>query len=433
MDADVTGPTLAASASPSPSPSDAARPAGIGRRGVLALLAGLAACSDPEGSYRNRIDTGWHRDDLEALMLRWQSHSPRPDGSFQTRFDRSWKPLPQPELTLSEQAHLVYAFAATHEFMPDAGCLAIAKRGASYMLLRFRDEANGGFFHAVNAEGRPQTLNKHATDHAFALSALAEMYRVSGDVRYREAAQQAWLDAERGFTDAEGGLHAECERGFQPLPGPRSQRPVMHMFDALLALRAASGDKLAEMGARRLGDFATGKLLQGQADGGAVIPEFYDESWKPLATKAAGGQIDLGHQFAWSHLLSSGAVVSPVYGQVAERVLAYAMATGYDEIEGGCGTRAFPDGSKTDTHKGWRQQADCLRALLVAAQASGRTDLWRRYEQTQSLIKHQLVDAEQGGWRAAESLPCKSGGCLDEQPDPYPIVRLHQAALKAAS
>lgn len=405
----------------------------IGRRPLLALLAGLAACSDPDGSYRNRIDTGWHRDDLEALLLRWHTHAVRPDGGFQLRLDRAWKPRPQAELELTGQARLVYAFAAGHEFFPDAGYLNVARRGANFMLERFRDELNGGFFQTVATDGQPRAMGKRADGHAFALLALAEVYRMGGDVRYRDAAQQAWRDIEQGFTDPLGGLYGECERDFKPLPGARTQDPVMHMFDALLALRAASGDKLAEAGARRLGDFAANKLLQGQADGGAHIPERYDEAWKPLSTREAGGYVDLGHQFEWSHLLTAGAVVSPIYAQVAERVLAYALAAGYDEVDGGCGMRAFPDGAKADARKGWWQQAECLHAVLVAAQATSRNDLWRRYEQTQGLIKSQLVDAEQGGWRAAESLPCKSGGCKDEQPDPYPMVRLHQAALKVTS
>lgn len=405
----------------------------LSRRGALALLASLAACSDPEGSYRNRVDTGWHRDDLEALMLRWHKHAPRPDGSFQTRFNRQWQPQPQPELALVSQARLVYAFAAAHEFIPDSGYLALAKRAASFMLLRFRDETHGGFFHSIGEDGRPKSTAKVAYDHAFVLLALAELYRIAGDVRHREAAQQAWLDIDRGFTDADGGLHTECERDFKPLPGVRSQNPVMHMFEALLAMRNASGDKLAEAGARRLGDFAVNKLLQGQADGGALIPEWFDATWKPLPTKAEGGFIDIGHQFEWTHLLTVGAVVSPVYAQVAERVLAYAMAVGYDENDGGCAMRAFPDGSKLDARKGWWQQAECLHALMIAAQASGRNDLWRRYEQTHALIKRQLIDTEHGGWQAADDLPCKSGGCRDEQPDPYHMVRLHQAALKVNS
>jgi cellobiose epimerase len=407
----------------------------LGRRPVLALLAALAACSDPDAHIRNRIDTGWHRDDLDALLSLWQRHAPRPDGSFQLRFDRAWKPLPQPELELTGQARLVYAFAAGHEFAQDAGYLDIARRGAEALLRRFRDPLHGGYFHSIAPDGSPVGTVKRAYDHAFALLALAEVYRVGGGARYREAALELWRDIDINFSDPAGGLFNECDRTFKPLPGGRTQNPVMHMFEALLGLRAATGEKLADAGARRLGDFVAYKLLQGQSEadgGGARIPEWYDEAWQPLPSKAAGGYVDIGHQFEWSHLLHQGAVISPVYAQVAERVLSYALSAGYDDNDGGCGQRAYPDGSKTDLHKGWWQQAECLHALVVAADASGRNELWRRYEQTQALIKDQLVDTEHGGWRAAESLPCKSGGCRNEQPDPYHMVRLHQAALHTA-
>jgi mannose-6-phosphate isomerase len=409
----------------------------LARRHALALLAALPAvlqgCSDPEARIRNHIDTGWHRDDLDALLSYWHSHAPRPDGSFQLAFDRAWKPLPQPELELTGQARLVYAFAAGHEFIPDAGYLKVARRGADYLLERFRDSMHGGFFHSVAPDGQPKGTIKRAYDHAFALLALAEIYRIGGDVRHRDAALQAWREIEFNFIDPAGGLYNECERDFKPMAGSRTQNPVMHMFEAMLALREASGDKVAENGVRRLGDFVTRQLLQGQADGSAWIPEWYDEAWKPLPTKEAGGYVDLGHQFEWVHLLTTGAVASPIYAQVAERLLAYALATGYDDIDGGCGMKAFPDGARKDERKGWWQQAECLHGLLVAAQATARNDLWRRYEQTQGLIKDQLVDIEHGGWRMAEALPCKSGGCRDEQPDPYHMVRLHQAALKTAS
>lgn len=404
----------------------------LNRRAVLALLASLAACSDPDARIRNRIDTGWHRDDLEALLLHWHSHAPRPDGSFQLAFDRAWKPRTQPELELTGQARLVYAFAAGHEFIPDAGYLKVARRGADYLLRCFRDPLHGGFFHSVTLDGAPKAMVKRAYGHAFAVLALAEVYRIGGDVRYRDAALQAWREIELNFSDPAGGLFNECERNFTPIPGPRTQNPLMHMFEALLALREATGDRVAENGARRLGDFVVNQLMQGQAEGSAHIPEWYDEAWKPLPTKEAGGYIDLGHQFEWSHLLMTGAIVSPIYAQVAERVLSYALASGYDDIDGGCGLKAFPDGAKTDARKGWWQQAECMHALMVSAKETARNDLWRRYEQTQALIKAQLVDGEHGGWQAADALPCKSGGCRDVQPDPYHMVRLHQAALKLA-
>jgi cellobiose epimerase len=405
----------------------------IDRRAALGLLAALAACSDPDARIRNRIDTGWHRDDLEALLLHWHQHALRPDGSFQLAFDRTWQPQPQPELEMTGQARLVYAFAAGHEFIPDAGYLKVARRGADYLLQRFRDPVNGGFFNTVGPDGAPKSTVKRAYGHAFALLALAEVYRIGGDVRYRDAALQTWREIELNFFDPAGGLYNECERDFKPIPGARTQNPVMHMFEALLALRDSTGDRMAETAARRVGDFVVNQLMQGQAEGSAHIPEWYDESWKPLPTKEAGGYIDLGHQFEWSHLLTTGAVVSPIYVQVAERVLSYALASGYDDNEGGCAFKAFPDGAKTETRKGWWQQAECMHGLMVAAKETARNDLWRRYEQTQELIKKQLIDAEHGGWRAADALPCKSGGCRDVQPDPYHMVRLHQAALKLAS
>ncbi len=404
----------------------------VGRRAVLALLATLAACGDPASRARSRIDAAWHSTDLERLLQRWFVNAPRLGGGFQTQFNRAWQPLPQGELELTAQARLVYAFAVGHEITRDARYLTVAQHGADFLIKHFVDPLHGGFFHTVAPDGSPRAGIKRAYGHAFGLLALAQVFRVSRDVRHRDAALKAWDAIRTGFFDARGGLINECGRDFKPMPGARTQNPVMHMFEALLALGEATGDAGVLAGTRKLGDFVCYQLLQGLADGGARIPEWYDEAWQPLPTKAAGGYIDLGHQFEWAHLLTTGAAVSPVYAQVAERVLAYALAAGYDDNDGGCGKRAFPDGVRTDTAKGWWQQAECLHALLVTASASGRNDLWRRYEQTLALVRDQLADAEQGGWRAAEALPCKSGGCKDEQPDPYHMVSLHHVALRLA-
>lgn len=405
------------------------------RRHALLALALPAACSNPDERARSRIDVDWHRADAQALLARWLAHAPLPGGGFQLGFDRGWKPQPQNELELTGQARLVYAFAAGHEITKDARMLEAARRGADFLLEHFRDPVQGGFFHTVAPDGSPRAQIKRAYGHAFALLALAELHRIGGDARHREAALRAWRDIEAGFFDGKGGLVNECGRNFVPIPGNRTQNPVMHMFEAVQALHEATGDKGALAGARRLGDFAAYKLVQGLPEsegGGARIPEWYDEAWRPLPTKDAGGSIELGHQFEWSHLLTTGAAVSPVYPQVADRLLGYAIAAGYDDIDGGCGLRAYPDGAKTDPSKGWWQQAECLHALVVAAHATGRNDLWRRYEQTRDLVRSQLIDPEQGGWRAAYALPCKNGICNDEQPEPYHMIRLHQAALRLA-
>ncbi|TXI20627.1 MAG: hypothetical protein E6Q67_08910 [Roseateles sp.] len=413
------------------------------RRSALVFLSTLPAlatvgCSDPKGPARSAINTAWHRRDLtDGLLTPWLTHAPRPDGSFQLAFERHWQPRSNAEQTLAGQARFIHALALGHEATQDARMLELARRGADQLLARFRDTEHGGFFAVLGPDGQPpRTPLKRAEDHALATLALAELYRVGRDERFREAALQAWRQGGARLRDPLGGLADEASREFQPRPGPRTLQPLLHMFEALQVLHAVSGADDVRDAARGLGDFVSYKLLQGLPEtsgGGARLPEAFDEAWVARPDKAAGGYFDLGHQFECAHLLARGVAVSPVYAQVSERVLAYALAEGYDEVDGGCLDRAFPDpGLKPDPAKGWWQQAECLHALVVAAQASGRADLWRRYEQTLDLIRNELVDDEAGGWRAADALPCQASSCRDEQPEPWHMVRLHHTALRLA-
>jgi mannose-6-phosphate isomerase len=413
------------------------------RRTALGLLTALPvapllpACSDPEGKARQVIDTDWHRADLlDRLLPAWASRAPTPNGAFRTAFQRDWTPKPDDRVSLTGQARLIYSFAVGHELTKATGrsspfpYLDLARQGADFLLSAQLDPVHGGFFHTVGLDGSLRVDGKDTYGHAFALLALAELYRIGQDPRHKAAALEAWRVIETSLIDPQGGVYRDVPRNLSPGKGGRTQNPLMHMFEAVQALHRATGE--AASGVKRLGDFVLYKLLQGLPEaegGGARIPEWYDEAWRPLPTQQAGGYIDLGHQFEWAHLLTTASSVAPVYAPVAERVLSYALQTGYDDIDGGCGTRAYPDGGKPEKAKGWWQQAECLHALIVCARHTGRNDLWRRYEQTLGLVKDQLLDAHSGSWHAAYRLPCKTGGCEDTLPDPYHMVSLHRVAL----
>ena len=305
-----------------------------------------------------------------------------------------------------------------------------AVRGTEFLLNRFHDAQYGGFFANVDADGRVIDAGKNTYGHAFALFALSHVARVTKDERFRSAALTAWDEIALHLRDSDGGFRPDAPRDFSPSNSLRTQNPVMHMFEALLALIDATGDPRALAGAQSVGNFVLYKLLEGQADGGAFIPEWYDEHWAPLNTKDKGAYIDIGHQFEWSHLLASAEHrgLPALYGGAAERLLKYGLNVGYDENDGGAFNRVYPDGS-TDRNKYWWQQAECLRALMVAASASNRRDLWRRYEQTLALVQQQLVDESHGGWRFATKQICDAGHCDMEQPDPYHMAGMHATAL----
>lgn len=403
------------------------------RRQVLAALAlsPLAAC-DSRSKAERQIDAAWHRSAaLEGHLAHWLAHAPRPDGSFRINFGRDWTPKPGQNLEVTLQGRMIYTMAIGYELSQDKRYLQAAVNGGEFLLKKFADPVHGGFFLVLSPEGQVLSDAKRCYGHAFALFGLAHLFRVTKEPRWRDAALEAWHQIERGLGDPTGGFHNQTPRNFLAGPRtPRSQNPLMHMFEAQLALLDATGDASARDGARRLGDFVVNRLMQGRPDGTACIPEWFDADWKPLPTKEAGGFIDIGHQFEWSHLLlrASALGLSPLYAPVSDRILQYALKEGYDEIDGGAINQTYPDAPPWKS-KGWWQQAECLRALIVAATVSGRNELWRRYDQTLSLVQAELVDTEMGGWRPGL---CRRGGCDDVQPDPYHMLGMHMEALRAA-
>jgi len=401
---------------------------------ILGLLGALAACDLL--SARNDIDAAWHRSAMvDGHLSFWLAKAPTPSGLFATAFDRRWQPKAGSSAGLTAQSRLVYAMAIVYEVTKDKRYLEAATKGGDFMLSHFRDPVFGGFFARVADDGKVLSDAKQSYGHAFALFALAHLARVSGEVRFRDAALEAWQEINQNLRDRYGGFPVETPRNFvHAKAGAKSQNPVMHMFEALLALVDATADPDALAGATSVGNLVVYRLLQGSADGSASIPEWYDEKWQPLPTKEAGGFTDLGHQFEWSHMLltSTRRGLPAMFAAASERVLQYAITHGYDENTGGAFSKRYPDGSVV-RDKGWWQQAECLRALQEAAAAHGRSDLWRRYGQTLDFIQEEFIDKANGGWHTGPARECKKGACADEQPDPYHMVGMHMSAIKRSS
>ncbi|MBV8603347.1 MAG: AGE family epimerase/isomerase [Pelomonas sp.] len=397
---------------------------------ISVLLGACGRASAPDSV----IDAAWCRDALvKDVLSHWLAVAPTSSGLYRSEFDRSWtyKGAEPARIDLVGQGRILYALLVGYEVTKDPHYLDAARHGADFLLEHFHDPVQGGFFNVVAADGQVVSDAKRSYGHAAALLALAKMARVTGEERYKQAALAAWQEIALGLRDAHGGLVVETARNFAHSEGgARSLNPVMHMFEALLALVEATKDPGAQRAARHMGDWVVGELMQGLPDGSARLAEWYDSDWKPLPTREAGGYVDLGHQFEWTHLLrrAESLGISPVYGAVSDRLLQYALAKGYDEIDGGAYERIYPDGT-LERGKGYWEQAECLHALIAAASSTQKQELWRRYEQTLELVRKKLIDPVHGGWYGRV---CDHGGCGDDQPEPYHMASLFSAALQAA-
>lgn len=396
----------------------------------LAML--LAACDRGGGGEVGALaavaNVEWHRKDLNEHVSRWVKIAPTSSGLMLGLFDRNWRPANQGYGELTLHSRVVYSMLVGYEATGDARYLEAAKRGTDFLLESFHDPLNGGFFAFVDARGKMVNPSKGAYGHAFALLALSHAARVTGDPKYKAAALQAWQDIRRGLREPGGGLRNSAPRDFAvSAPGKHTQNPVMHMFEALLALYDATGDQEVLADTREMGDFVLNQLLVGLPDGGAYIPEWYDEQWKPLTDR--DGYTDLGHQFEWSHLLRSAEKrgLPPVYSGVADRLLKFAVATGYDEQAGGAFYRQSTSG-KVDRNKYWWQQAEAMKAFLAVAD---RPEMARRYHDTLELVDKEFIDRENGGWNFGSRETCAHGHCPEQRPDPYHLVGLDWLVLSA--
>jgi mannose/cellobiose epimerase-like protein (N-acyl-D-glucosamine 2-epimerase family) len=399
--------------------------------GGLTFLTFLLTACDAMHDTSQTIATQWHKQDIAAHLSRWLAIAPTPSGLFVGGFDRQWHPVPSNGTDLTTQGRLIYTMVVGYETTGDQRYLDAAIRGADFLLVHFHDPVHGGFFARVDAGGAVINPAKQAYGHAFALFALSHVARVTKEQRFRKAALSAWHDIDLNLRDADGGFRPDAPRDFGVTTSLRNQNPLMHLFEALLALIDATGDPQASAGAQTLGNFVLYRLLQGQPDGAAYIPEWYDEHWQPLSTREKGGYIDLGHQFEWSHLLVSAdrRGLSGLYGPVSERLLKYALKVGYDDVHGGVFNRAYPDGS-VDRDKIYWGQAEGLRALMVAATDRNRSDLWPKYSQTLEFIKANFVDDVNGGWWPRQMRNCSSANCNDAQPEPYHMVGMDLLAIR---
>ena len=397
---------------------------------IFALLCIAAACS-MEASPVRRIDETWFRSSLQNdHMTRWLAVAPTGNGFFRTDFNRQWVAKEKQSGGVIGQTRALYVLSAGYEITQNPAYLQQVRAGADFLLTHFRDKEFGGWFEAVGADGAVLNPNKRLYAQVFAIFALAHAYRVTHDTRYLDAANATRVVIQDKFADGMGGFRAGMNREFTQTKLDNSQNPVMHLFEALLALYDAGGSPEILKDARKVGDFVVYKLLQGAADGSAFIPENYDSTWKPLGQEQ-GGLVDIGHQFEWAFMLGAATErgLPPLYADVADRLLKFGVEKGYDRVDSGVFTSAMANG-EINRKKGYWQQAEALRALMYHAVARQRQDLAPLITQMSEFVRSEFVDETNGGWYLAPKSECRRHSCPDIQPDGYHMVALHREAIR---
>ncbi len=343
------------------------------------------------------IDPQWFRKSfIQDNAAHWLAAAPTENGFFRSDLDRQWRPAEQQVATLVSQSRLLFVLAAAHEVTGEPAYLEAVRKGADFLVDHFRDGEFGGYFWSVSPTGELLDDSKSAYGHAFVIFGLSHAARATGEKRFAEAALACWQDMKEHLCYEGGGIKPATNRDFSKVRGGNTQNPMMHLFEALLALHDATGSRQVFDDASALAEFIFGKLYE---EGPGRLPERYTAQWRPLPQEQ-GGYVDLGHQFEWAFLLSRAVEKGfpERYLQIGQRLLDYGMKVAYDRQAGGIASAGGYNDTVTRPGKGWWEQCELLRALMHYAATRGREDLWPAFDQSLAFVKAHFLDAEYGGW-----------------------------------
>lgn len=346
---------------------------------------------------------------LDDILPRWLEAAVHPSGLFLPRLDREWRRLDASFGTLVSQSRLLFSFARGFELTDDNRYRDQVAAGADFMLAHFRDIKHGGWQWACAPDGAVVDRTKSCYGHAFAIFGLSHAYAVTGTAALQDAARDTWDVLATHFRDNHGGFVAALSPDLREASAERSQNPIMHLLEALLAAGTVGGmpDMLSH--AEGVGRFVLERLLR--PDGG--LPEVYDTEWNPLP-ESQGGRIDIGHAFEWAFLLSEAvaAGLPSEWLSPAERLLRYGLENGFDDELGGIISPAPLSGRCRQRRFGWWEQCEAARALLrfVNTHDAPREHA-EAFLSTMTFIDSACIDHEYGGWY---SVPAPAPGSAGE-------------------
>jgi mannose-6-phosphate isomerase len=234
-------------------------------------------------------------------------------GGFFDRLSQTGEPYVDDPKTTLVQARMLFTCAHARLAGGGAECEAGAEAALAFLTAHLFDREAGGFFRAVGRSGDAAAADadrvKDAYDHAFVLLGLGAYFRLNPSQVVRTWIKRtfSWFH-EALFDEATGGYH-EDSRVHVPgeaYPLPRRQNPHMHLFEALLALYEATGERIWLDHARRiLSLFRTYFFDRRTGSVREFLDHRLDQAPRPL-----GCIREPGHQFEWVWLLQRYAALS---------------------------------------------------------------------------------------------------------------------------
>ncbi|PLZ00880.1 N-acylglucosamine 2-epimerase [Burkholderia sp. WAC0059] len=224
------------------------------------------------------------------------------------------------------------------------------------LLRHFEDRGHGGWFYSVDAQGAPLDTTKDLYTHAFVVFACAVYGQRFGSADALAVVHRTTALIVDRFATPDGLFSAALPADFAAVPGMPLQNPLMHLTEAWLAAREATGDAAF--------DTAIAQLAEG------IARTFLHEPTGCIAELPIGApenRLEPGHQFEWFYLAgrAAGCLGTSGLDAALARAFPFAVRHGIDRETGAVCAALDEQGRVLDSTQRIWAQTEYLRAVAV--------------------------------------------------------------------
>lgn len=300
-------------------------------------------------------------------------------------------------------SRILWTFSAAYRSRPDPQYLEMARYAWRDLTSHFLDREHGGVYWSIHPDGTPDDARKQIYAQAFALYALTEFHRATGEASALSEARRIFeLIESHAHDPRHGGYFDVLDRSWQRMgedmnilgAAAKSQNSHIHILEAYTNLLRVWPDPTLRQRHGELVQLMLGRIIDPQTH---HLVLFMDDNWTPR-----GHEVSYGHDIELSWLLVEAAEVAANPALLtrarseALRMADVTLAEGIDR-DGGVYLEGEP-GGPTKFEKEWWEQAESLVGFANAYQISGDARYLRQAKQSWQFIQERVVDRQHGDW-----------------------------------
>jgi mannobiose 2-epimerase len=374
----------------------------------------------------------------EDLLRRWYPLVlDRECGGYFTNVTHDWKLPPEQEKMIVTQARHIWTTAKTAKFVQDGSRYeAYARHGLQFLRNFMWDQQYGGFFQIRSRQGGYSGCNgwreeKRTYGNAFAIFALAALYRLTNDPEVLEFAQEAfrWVEDHAHDSTYEGYFQFLTRQG-EPFDrdsvytsvasdrnelGYKDQNSSIHLLEAYTELYHVWQDPTLR---KRLSSLLL-LIRDTMVDDKGHLRLFFTRDWTPVSFRDASEEtraqnygldhVSFGHDYETAFLMLEASYALGIENDartlsIARRMLEHAIMNGWDQhsggfFDGGVYLQGSDQCAIVRPTKTWWGQAEALNALLIFSRIFPQdTGYWDLFEKEWDYTDRYILDHQNGDW-----------------------------------